>query len=392
MASFRLMEALRALGHDARMIAVHKFSDNPNVMLAGSAPARKLAFLAERAEIFANNGLRRKDLFKVSTGKFGVDPLSTKFAQSADAYLIGWVNQGLLSLNGLRKLCASGKPVICTMHDMWCMTGICHHAFGCRNFTADCGNCKFLHGSASPRDLSARVMKRKRELLEAYPELKFVAVSGWVKRKALESSLLADRDISVVGNPFPIDDFKPLAGATAREKIIVFGAARLDDDVKRLDLAIDSLNILADSHPELTRTARARFIGSCRDMSIFNSLRFPYETTGPVAPGRLPELYGDAAVVLSTSEFETLGGTLVEGMASGAVPVSYGEGGQSDFIDHLTDGYIARHLDAADTARGILWALNSDIAPESLHSKISRPYSPTAIANLYVSIINQMKQ
>ncbi len=388
-ASFRLMRALRALGHDARMVVCHKFSDDPYVIVAGNAFSHRAAFLAERAAIFINNGYNRRDLFKVSTASFGVDVLDNDFVRDADAVQIGWINQGLLSLKGLRRLCSAAKPVVWTMHDMWCMTGICHHSFGCKRFAGHCGDCRFLGKEASGADLSYRVWQRKRELYADAPSLRFVAVSSWVKKRADESSLLGDRETVVIGNPFPIDDFTPAARAGDGQRVILFGAARLDDSVKRLDLAIDALNILADSHPELTRSVVARFYGACRDNSIFERLHFPYELIGPVESSSLPALYSEADVVLSTSEFETLGGTLVEGMASGAVPVTYGEGGQADFIAHLRNGYIARYLNAADTADGILWALNAAISPEAQHRDIASLYSPQTIASQYLNLLKQ---
>lgn len=389
-ASYRLMRALRDLGHDARMVVCHKFSNDPNVILAGNALSRRGAFLAERAGIFINNGYNRADLFKVSTASFGVKVLDNEFVRSADAIQIGWINQGLLSLKELQRLCATGKPIVWTMHDMWCMTGICHHSFGCENYTNRCGNCRFLGNEASGSDLSSSVWQKKEKLYAAAPSLKFVAVSSWVKKRAEESSLLGERETIVIGNPFPIDDFTVSDKGTKNQKVILFGAARLDDGVKRLDLAIDALNILADRHPELTGAAVVRFYGACRDNSLFERLRFPYDLLGTIDASRLPDLYREADIVLSTSEFETLGGTLVEGMASGAVPVTYGEGGQSDFISHLKNGYIARYLSAADTADGIIWAMNAGINPEDQHHDIAAIYSPQTIARKYLKLFDQL--
>ena len=48
--------------------------------------------------------------------------------KEADVIHLHWVNQGLLSLNDIKKMTQSGKPMVWTMHDMWACTGICHHA------------------------------------------------------------------------------------------------------------------------------------------------------------------------------------------------------------------------------------------------------------------------
>ena len=87
-------------------------------------------------------------------------------------------------------------------------------------------------------------------------------------------------------------------------------------------------------------------------------------------------------MVVSPSLFETLPGTLIEGMESGAVPVAFDRGGQSDIIDHLTTGYLTPWSGDADTdgnafADGILWAL------EAAHSSDTLQRMHTAVAERF---------
>ncbi|MDE5959103.1 MAG: glycosyltransferase, partial [Muribaculaceae bacterium] len=118
-ASSRLADALSRQGQEVAMITLDGRS--------------RLPFLAERAEIFARNGLSRTNLFKVSTAAFGLPVASLPEVREADAVLLGWFNQGLLSLGGLASL---GKPIVWTMHDMWAFTGIFHNSLGCEVFKA----------------------------------------------------------------------------------------------------------------------------------------------------------------------------------------------------------------------------------------------------------------
>lgn len=132
----------------------------PLVDVAGTAEQRRWAFLRERIGIFAANGLNRRDLFKVSTARYGVDVLSHPWLRSADVVCLNWINQGMLSLTDVGRLAAMGKRLVWTLHDMWCMTGICHHAYGCDGYERECGHCRFMRFPYG-NDLSHRVWKRK---------------------------------------------------------------------------------------------------------------------------------------------------------------------------------------------------------------------------------------
>lgn len=400
--TYSLMRALRELGHDARMVVAHKSSDDTDVIVAGSALSRRAAFLSERLGIFMRNGFSRRDLFRVSTATRGLPLHRIPEVRDADAILLGWINQGLLSLDEICRLSHMGKRIVWTMHDMWCMTGICHHAYGCPNFRDRCGDCKFLNRDASQRDLSNVVWQRKRRLYTS-AAIRFVAVSNWVRERAKESSLLRDIPVEVIHNPYPVDDFYP-AGLNVRKEVspsarhrIVFGAANLLDPVKGLDIAIDALNRFADFAPDLASETEVTFFGDARKPDAFSRLRVPCVHVGTVRGNdALRAIYQGADVVLSASRYETLGGTLAEGMACGAVPVSFGEGGQVDFITHLRNGYIARYLDADDLAAGIRWAISARkgetseplaIAPDALHAHISDLFSPRAVALRYLELL-----
>ncbi|MDE5880820.1 MAG: glycosyl transferase, partial [Muribaculaceae bacterium] len=137
--SHRLMEALRGIGVDARMLVVEKLTDSPYVELAASSRVVRKSFLAERLKIFIANGLNRSTLFKIDTASDGLPLWNHPLVRDADAVLLNWINQGMLSLQGVEKILRLGKPVVWTMHDMWCMTGVCHHAGECSHYLKECG-------------------------------------------------------------------------------------------------------------------------------------------------------------------------------------------------------------------------------------------------------------
>lgn len=379
----RLTSALSKHGADAQMIVMKKCSDNLRVEEAPGDFSKKFAFYAERLGIYLHNGFDRKNLFKVSTASHGISLAENPTVKEADAIILSWVNQGMLSLSELKKLIATGKPIIWTMHDMWCFTGICHHAFGCENYVSQCGSCKFLNSNGN--DISQKVWAKKREIYET-GKIRFVAVSNWLKDCAMMSSLLRDMDVRVIPNAFPIEDY-PLVTGTKRNKIIMV-AARLDDTVKGLGYAVEALNILAERNPEIAANYQMLFVGEIRDKNAIADLKFPYRHLGTITDQKkLRSLYSQSAVVLSSSLYETLGGTLIEGQACGATPVSFRQGGVLDVIEDGVTGYLAEYKDADSLATAIAHAIAAPISPETLHASVSRKFSEDTIAKAFLTLL-----
>lgn len=395
--TFRLMNALRRAGADARMVVLTKTSDSPYVHKLGSRFMRGIKFMGECLNTAIINGFDRSNLFTVSPGAFGCDLSGHPWIKEADVIALNWVNQGMLSLNGLKKLLSLGKPVVWTMHDMWPLTGVCHHSCDCDGYRKQCGNCPLLKGGRYRNDASAKVLKRKRKIYERYP-ITFVAVSNWLAGKCRESSLLSGHDVRVIPNAFPVKAFITEPRYKVKtfdidysKNIILMGAARLDDPIKGLDYAIDALNTIFDNNPHVANTSLAVMFGAVRNPEALKRLRFPYRHLGRVNDSKmLVNLYASAKVVISTSICETLPGTLIEGQAAGCIPVSFGNGGQEDIIDHKKTGYIARYKDPTDLAEGIIWALDNPIDRDLLHREVERKFDSDSVAKAYIDLFDEL--
>lgn len=395
--TFRLMNALRRAGVDARMVVMTKTSDSPFVAEIGSRFAKRLRFIGECLSSACANGWNRANLFTVSPASTGFNIGEHPWVKEADVVALNWVNQGMLSLNGLERLMATGKPIVWTMHDMWPLTGVCHHSLDCDGYKHGCGRCPLLRHGHREHDASSMAAERKRKLYERH-RVTFVAVSNWLRDKCSESWLLSDQDVRVIPNAFPAKTFitRPCSHAQKfdldySKNILLMGAARLDDPIKGLDYAIDALNSLLDNHPETASTSVAALFGALKNPEALKRLRFPYRHLGRINDSTaLVSLYAAAKVVISTSICETLPGTLIEGQASGCLPVAFGNGGQCDIIDHKKNGYIAEFGSSDDVAEGILWALRSKIDRQELHDGVVKRFDSDIVAKKYISLFNEL--
>lgn len=395
--SLRLVNALRNLNIDARLLVVEKLTDSPAAVTAGNGMEVKIPFLAERLGIFLHNGFNRKDLFKADTASDGLPLRKHPLVKDADVIVLGWVNQGMLSLKEIERIYSLGKPIAWIMHDMWCLTGICHHAGLCRGYTGECGECPLLGKMKGKKDLSFRTWQRKNKLYSRVP-IQFLPVSHWLADKCRESSLLREADVSVVPNPFPLPQHPFLKDPDADTIRILFGAARLDDPIKGMPYLIEATRILADENPHLAERLELVTFGDIRDSSMLEKIRLRHRHEGLIRdPRRLRELYESGHIVVSTSLFETLPGTLVEGQAYGCVPVAFQRGGQSDIVEHRYTGYLARFSEnirsgAEEIAEGIIWACGE--AGEEMcyrmFRSVHKKFEATAVALRYAEIFRKM--
>ena len=331
-------------------------------------------------------------LFQINPATCGIDLSQHPLVQEADVIVLAWVNQGMLSLKGVEQLAALGKPVVWVMHDMWNCTGVCHHAYECEAFKSVCQACPLLGGRG--KNLSTRTQRGKAELYQKYPNIHFVAVSHWLADKCCESSLMQKSDISVIANAFPIEQFTPQRlpnsdyGIDPDKKVVVMGAARLDDPVKGFDTLIDTTKNIASIMPDFAERLHLLLFGSIRDESLLEQIAIPYTHLGTVSD--VASVYAHADVVLSTSYYETLPTILIVGQASGCVPVTFGQGGQPDIVEHLKTGYIADYKDPASLAKGIEWAIDAPITRQQLRDEVERKFAATKVAQQFMELCSQL--
>lgn len=394
MVSLRLLAALRAKGVDARMIVKQaKGGPDSSIEAIGGGFSDRAAFLGERLRIFMANGFSRETLFKVSLADRGLPVHKHPWIADADIVALNWFNQGMMSLDEIRRIDAMGKPIVWTMHDMWAMTGICHHAGGCKRFETRCGNCPFLGVHSPDYDLSTKIFDRKKALYDAV-DIHYVAVSRWLASKAAESRLLGKRHVDVINNAFPLDRYPVFAGRSRKElglpddgsKLVIMCAARLDDTIKDLPAAIEALNAYNGRQP-----VAAVFCGDIRRPELLEQLKIPYVHLGNITDSaRLADIYAHCSVVISSSLFESLPSTLIEGMAAGVVPVGFGGDGRDEIIEHMQTGYLARKGAAADMAEGIKWAIDSNISREAQHAAAAERFDAPIIAQRYIDLFNRI--
>lgn len=385
-AASRLMHALNLNGVQAKMLVRDKHSADENVCQIGGKMQNKWSFYWERGKIFLNNRFSRENLFDVSIANTGVSITELPEFKQADIIHLHWINQGMLSLNEIRKILASGKKVVWTMHDMWAFTGICHHAGNCAHYRIYCGNCPYLK-TASPNDLSRKTHQQKQADYSS-GKIHFVACSQWLANLAKTSPLTQNRSVTAIPNPINTEIYAPKDKQSVRKsmnlpldkKIVLFAAVKASDKRKGMDYLIEASKLLKDNNLLF-------LIAGTNGEEIARQLSVESVNIGFVAPDKMPDVYNAADAFVTPSLQENLPNTIMEAMSCGTPCVGFRIGGIPEMIDHKQTGYVADYKNAEDLANGISWTLRHIHAPApDVRQKVLNEYDQHIVAEKYKKI------
>ena len=398
-AAGRLMEALNNNGVKAKMLVRDKETDRLTVAAVPGQKGMQLRFLWERLVIWLRLRLSRKHLFEVDIANCGADITQLREFQEADVIHLHWINQGMLSLKGIRKMLDSGKPVVWTMHDIWPATAICHLTLDCRRFETQCSHCRLLPGGGSDNDLAAQVWRRKQKML-ADRQITYVACSQWLAGEAQKSALLQGQRVVSIPNPIDTHVYAPQnqqqarqrAGLPADGRIILFASQRVTNLNKGMNYLVEACQLLAEQHPEQKEQITVAILGGHAE-ELEGQLPFRTCPLGYVNDEhRIVDVYNAADVFVLPSLSENLPNTIMEAMACGVPCVAFKVGGIPEEIDHLKNGYVAAYRDAADLAKGIAWVLQEadyeSLSQQAIH-KVTQCYSQQSVAVKYLDVYQQ---
>lgn len=398
-AANRLMDALNNNGVKAKMLVRDKATENITVAKLPQSLMLQWHFLWERWCAFWHLHFSTNHLWEIDMACSGSDITKTREFQEADVIHLSWINQGMLSLKGIRKIIKSGKPIVWTMHDLWPATGICHYARGCNRYASSCGNCPLLPHKGSKHDLSYKVFRRKKELYK-HSDIYFVTCSKWLGRQAKNSALFTGLHLTSIPNPIDTRVFHPMEKSEARhraglpddKRIILFVSQKVTDERKGMSFFVDAVNKLVEIHPDLRENTAIAILGGHSE-DVAERLHLPTYPLGYVSDEKtIVSVYSSVDVFVLPSLEDNLPNTIMEAMACGVPCVGFRVGGIPEMIDHLKNGYVANYRDTEDLSKGLFWVLEEadhEALSNDCLQKVARQYSQHAVAMDYIEVYNQ---
>lgn len=390
-AAKRLMNALSQAGIQTRMLVADKQTDDERVVSVSAPGINKWLYFWnkwwERWLIFVLTLFNKKYLFRISIGNTGFDITRHPLVKEADVIHLHWINQGLLSLKGLKKLIETGKPIVWTMHDLWIADGIYHYP----------GN---KPENKACFDRLDRWVRKQKEQIDL-SRIVFVGCSRWMTTEAAKSSLLSNSRIVSIPNPIDTAVFSPQDKSEARKalglpmdkKVLLFAAAKVSDERKGMPYFVEACRLLLPQGADEQQKPVIVLMGkmSEQDQSLFP---FQVYSLGYLSsPAKMAQVYSAADVFVIPSLEDNLPNTIMEAMACGTPCVGFNTGGIPEMIDHLENGYVASCRDSHDLTKGINWALYSKERERislNAREKVVQQYRESTVAPPYINLYHQL--
>lgn len=387
--AWTLMETMNAEGHDVRIFAHDKSTNDPRVT---PIPFLKIAWQQELFKQQTERGF--SDLYSASLLRVLSDPL---FAE-ADIVHLHCIYGGYFSFLLLPFLTA--KPTVWTLHDPLAFTAGCLNTDFCSAWKTDlCANCPIdeSDGKHSPQRI---VMQSFKESI--YKIVKFVAVcpSMWLEKQVKES-IMKNQAITMIHNGIDVETFHPNNRTELRAKLglpinkkIIMSAAYggFNNPFKGVSFMIEALKILHNHYRDTVLLNIGTYDNSVLEGLPIERIDIPfiYDTK------LLAEYYAAADIFVSASTVENLSLAVCEASACGTPVVAFAVGGTPEIVVHKETGYIAERSSSEDLARGIAYFLENDsirlCAGKAARKRIVDNFSSRRMVdeymNLYKKILN----
>ncbi len=393
-ASRRLCESMIANGIDSKLVVLRKNKDCSYIKGIGGGFKRFFHRVIERIIFKIEKIIDPVASYSLMIN--GRDFWKNKDVEEADIIFIHWVNSGTLSINGIKKILELSKPTYLYMHDMFYITGGCHHSFGCTDYEKSCSNCKITKNRLFFDGLSQKQLSYKINLWSEYTNLSFIAPSSWLADLTKKSSLAKKHDIFRIPNVIDTNIYKPTArtpelyGLDRNKFTILFGNASFDSPYKGIRYIVECLHKLDPNKFQCI------IIG--RDINnAFKNLPIQSAFTGYISSDlELVQAYNSCDVMIISSIAENYPNVIVEAMACGKPCVGFNIGGIPDLIIHNVTGMIASEISADKLLESIVYLENNTELYEAMekncrqHILVNNSYS--SINKIYGSIFKKAIQ
>ena len=287
---------------------------------------------------------------------------SHPFIMEADVVYLHWFVGGYLNFDNLEQLFRLNKPIIVFMHDMWAITGGCHHSFDCDNYKSGCNYCPMFLKNRK-HTLASKGVDKKYKLYLKYKHLYFVSPSVWMDNCVANSLLAKKNNHFVIPNVVDEKIFKKIDKEVARnilnidlDKIVIsFGCVSTYNKFKGIDYLLDALDLL-----ELDLPIQLLVFGTKYQKDILQRSKYPVLFMGVITSDFLMSIINNAAdIYVSPSLAESFGLTFLENLLCQTPVVGFDNTAIPEMIKHKVNGYLAKNEDVEDLAFGIKYLIEN---------------------------------
>ena len=370
-AALRLHNAMLSAGFDSKFLVLNRIhNDRNDIVTLYSWYIKIKKIINNKLESFVTKNMHKVNgLF--SSFKYGISISKRPEIIEADIIYLHWINFSFINYRELKNILKTGKPVFWFMHDMFAITGGCHHSFDCAKYQTKCCKCPYHYRGKMSADLSVWQYKTKKKIYKQFDNLMFITPSKWLFDCVQKSGLAENKQVWHIPNLIDTNIFKPIDKKTARQlfslntniKIIGFGADfALTNSYKGWDYLKEAFQILSKNESLQGINIEVVIFGSSYSKKVADSLPFQVHFLGHLYDEySLAMVYNAMDVFVLPSLAENFPNTILESLNCSTPVVGFNVGGIPDMINENT-GYLAEYKNSSDLAKGISLILKKENA------------------------------
>ncbi|MDD6236540.1 MAG: glycosyltransferase [Clostridiales bacterium] len=306
-----IADALRELGHEARILYGNGMSAYPNAVRVGSDFSVKLNALYARVSGYTAHGAipeTKRIIQEILTFRPDVVHLHNLHAN--------YVHLTQL----LAFLAEKDIPTVITLHDCWFFTGKCshYHSVGCTKWQTGCGNCEKLKDDIPSFffDKTQAMWLEKRDGFSKIKRLGVIGVSNWITDEAKKSFLADAAIVRRIYNWIDLKTFVPRNVQNPDEKAFTIFCASASWN-RNTDRFRDLQSLAAQLDPSMELVVAGDV--ECPEQLPPNVTCIGYLNSQEV----LASAYASADVYVHLSREDTFGKVIAEALACGTPAVVY---------------------------------------------------------------------
>lgn len=357
-------------------------NENEKVIFINHTPFKKLLY---HTYVFTEKIL--KSLFLHSPREtftlclFGSDITKLKEYKNADIIHIHWLSQGFIKLKSLSKI---NKPVVWTLRDMWAFTGGSH-------YTMDFEKYEGSKLSRFIKDFKKKVYRKN---------FHFIAISDWLKNKAIESDVLKEFNVNRIYNNIDLNKFnkispeesRKLLNISTKKNIILYGANNPQSKRKGWSIFVETLKKLDKSKYFLL------IFGNFWSQKTLDEIGIEYKSLGFINDFKiLNAVYSSADLFVASSIEDGWPKTFAEAMCCETPVICFENTSIAEIVEHKINGYVVKNFDPEELKVGIDWLMkekqNNNLNGKNAKLKIQQ-FGANEIAikyiKLYQKIVNEI--
>lgn len=272
--------------------------------------------------------------------------------QSAQLVHLNNIHGGWFDLKAIYSI-DRDKPVIWTLHDMWCMTGGEAYTFDHKGYEIGNWNTPFIKHYPLNQpffDYRKNALLTKKSLYPQLQQTVFVPVSDWLANCLRKSAVYHDdMKIRTIKNGVHTDTFHPVGRATpnGKRKVLFFNS---DSPFKAASIGLELLK-------GIEHDAEIYIVGPQPQLD----LKHHYIGNRIDDRNELAELYREMDILLFPSLAENMPLTVLEAMGCGVVVVAFPTGGIPEVIIDGETGFLSSDLSPGSLQHQLRKALNTDL-------------------------------